>query len=125
MGRINLSLVAAALVFGQEFARVTMQLRSSGAAPRELSAPAPVVRTRHQYTYQDSLVAALWAAATGSKNWPALDGRVSGRTGDQLYQHWYQTLSPHVQGTRIVSAHGTIDCVVAAARIVLERIYGS
>ena len=33
--------------------------------------------------------------------------------------------SPHVQGTRIVSAHGTIDCVVAAARIVLERIYGS
>ena len=33
--------------------------------------------------------------------------------------------SPHVQGTRIVSAHGSIDSVVSAARIVLERIYGS
>ena len=33
--------------------------------------------------------------------------------------------SPHVQGTRVVSASGTIDAVVAAARIVLERIYGA
>ena len=33
--------------------------------------------------------------------------------------------SPHVQGTRIVSAHGSIEQVVAAARLVLERIYGS
>ena len=33
--------------------------------------------------------------------------------------------SPHVQGTRIVAAHGAIDAAVEAARICLERIYGA
>ena len=31
--------------------------------------------------------------------------------------------SPHVQGTRIVSAHGSLDGTVAAVRMCLERIY--
>ena len=55
MGRVNLPLVAAALVFGQELWRVQMQLRS-GAAPRKRYAP--VVRHYHTYTLLDSLVAA-------------------------------------------------------------------
>ena len=83
MGRINLSLVAALLVFGQEFARVHMATRN--AARRRASAPV-VARTRHQYTLLDSLVAAGWAAAANG-DWAALDGRVSGLTGEQLYFH--------------------------------------
>ena len=53
---------------------------------------------RLRATLLDSFVAARWAAAANG-NWRALDGRVSGLKGEQLYFHWRGTLSPHVQGT--------------------------
>ena len=96
MGRIgkHLPLVAAALVFGQELWRVQIQMQSRAAR----KSSTPVVRRYHKYTLLDSLVAAGYAAATGSNDWAALDGRVSGLTGEQLYGHW-RRLSKHVQGT--------------------------
>ncbi len=96
MGRIrkHLPLVAAALVFGQEVERVLMATRH--AARRRASAPARP--PAHRCTYQESFVAAHWAAVANG-NWAALDGRVSGLTGRQLNLHWHNTLLKHVQGT--------------------------
>ena len=73
-------------------------MATRNAARRRASAPVVARKANHRFTYQESLVAAHWAAAANG-NWPALDGRVSGLTGEQLWGHWRYTLSKHVQGT--------------------------